>query len=157
MADEPPHLQAGMSARVYFDISSLHAQGQDIGDISTLVYYDAADQIDGNATSVSAPVQWGDANSCVYYVTINWGGDQIGLPPSRAFEFGINAAIGPQYKFYWNSAASPFMTGLAAARTRPPRTRTSRSTSTGRWSTGRRRRSPRTRAAAQPAAAARRR
>ena len=114
MADEPPHLQSGMSARVYFDISSLHAQGQDISDISTPVYYDAADQIDGNATSISAPVQWGDANSCVYYVTVNWGSDQIGLPPSRAFEFGINAAIGPQYKFYWNSAASPFMTGLAA-------------------------------------------
>jgi endoglucanase len=114
MADEPPHLQSGMSARVYFDISSLHAQGQDISDISTPVYYDAAGQIDGNATSVSAPVQWGDANSCIYYVTISWGSDQIGLPPSRAFEFGINAAIGPQYKFYWNSAGSPFMTGLAA-------------------------------------------
>ena len=107
MADEPPHLQSGMSARVYFDISSLHAQGQDISDISTPVYYDAADQIDGNATSVSAPVQWGDANSCIYYVTVNWGSDQIGLPPSRAFEFGINAAIGPQYKFYWNSAVVP--------------------------------------------------
>ena len=79
MADEPPRLQSGMSARVYFDISSLHAQGQDISDISTPVYYDAADQIDGTATSVSAPVQWGDANSCIYYVTVNWGSDQIGL------------------------------------------------------------------------------
>jgi hypothetical protein len=59
-------------------------------------------------------VQWGDANSCIYYVTVNWGSDQIGLPPSRAFEFGINAAIGPNYGFYWNSASSPFMTGLAA-------------------------------------------
>jgi hypothetical protein len=99
---------------VYYDISSLHAQGQDISDISTPVYYDAADSIDGNPTSISAPVQWGDSNSCIYYTTINWGSDAIGLPPSRAFEFGINAAIGPDYDFYWNSAASPFMTGLAA-------------------------------------------
>ena len=114
VATQPPHFQSGMSARVYFDISSLHAQGQDISDISTPVYYDAADSIDGNPTSISAPVQWGDSNSCIYYTTINWGSDAIGLPPSRAFEFGINAAIGPDYDFYWNSAASPFMTGLAA-------------------------------------------
>ena len=114
MATQPPHFQSGLSARVYFDISSLHAEGQGISAISTPVYYDAADQIDGNPTAVSAPVQWGDANSCIYYVTVNWGSDQIGLPPSRAFEFGINAAIGPNYGFYWNSASSPFMTGLAA-------------------------------------------
>jgi endoglucanase len=114
MADEPPHLQTGMSARVYFDISSLVQAGQTISAVSTPVYYDAADQIDGNATSVSAPVQWGDASSCVYYVTVDWSKDGIGLPASRAFEFGINAAIGSDYGFHWNSASSPFMTGLAA-------------------------------------------
>jgi endoglucanase len=114
MADEPPHFQSGMSARVYFDIGSLYAQGQTIADVSTPVYYDAADQIDGQPTAISAPVQWGAADSCVYYVTINWGSDEIGLPPSRAFEFAFNAALGPDYKFYWNSSASPFMTGLAA-------------------------------------------
>ncbi len=113
-ADEPPHPQTGMSVRVYFDISSLYAQGQNISAVSTPVYYDAADQIDGRPTSISTPVQWGDSSSCVYYVTINWGNDQIGLPPSRAFEFAINAAIGPDYKFYWNSAKSRFITGLAA-------------------------------------------
>jgi endoglucanase len=114
MADEPPHLQTQMSTRVYFDISALYAEGQTISDVSTPVYYDAADYIDGNPTAISAPVQWGGADSCVYYVTVNWGQDGIGLPPSRAFEFAINAAIGPDYKFYWNSSASPFMTGLAA-------------------------------------------
>ena len=77
--------------------------GQSISAISTPVYYDAAGQIDGTPTAISTPTQWGDANSCVYYVTVNWGNDQIGLPPSRAFEFGINAAIGPNYKSYWNS------------------------------------------------------
>ncbi len=113
-ADEPPHLQTGMSMRVYFDISSLHAAGQAISDVSTPVYYDAASQIDGHATSISAPAQWGGTSSCVYYVTINWGTDGIGLPPSRAFEFAFVDALGPNYKFYWNSSASPFMTGLAA-------------------------------------------
>ena len=78
------------------------------------MYYDAADQIDGNPTAVSAPVQWGDANSCIYYVTVNWGSDQIGLPPSRAFEFGINDGDRARLRLHWNSASSPFMTGLAA-------------------------------------------
>lgn len=114
LADEPPHFQSGMSVRVYFDIGSLHAQGQTIADVSTPVYYDAAGQIDGRPTAISAPVQWGAADSCVYYVTISWGSDEIGLPPSRAFEFAFNAAIGPACEFYWNSSASPFMTGLAA-------------------------------------------
>jgi endoglucanase len=113
-ADEPPHLQTGMSMRVYFDASSLYAAGQSISDISTPVYYDAADQIDGRATSISAPVQWGGTSSCVYYVTINWGSDGIGLPPSRAFEFAFVDAIGTDYKFHWSSATSPFMTGLSA-------------------------------------------
>ncbi|HZR48737.1 MAG TPA: glycoside hydrolase family 9 protein [Streptosporangiaceae bacterium] len=113
-ADEPPHLQTGMSMRVYFDISALHAAGQTISSVSTPVYYDAASQIDGHATSISAPTQWGGSTSCVYYVTLNWGSDGIGLPPSRAFEFAFVDALGPNYKFYWNSAASPFMTGLAA-------------------------------------------
>jgi endoglucanase len=113
-ADEPPRLQTGMSVRVYFDISSLHAAGQSIGAVTTPVYYDAANQIDGSPTAISAPVQWGSASSCVYYVTINWGSDGIGLPPSRAFEFAFVAALGPGYKYYWNSSASPFMTGLAA-------------------------------------------
>jgi hypothetical protein len=113
-ADEPPHLQTGMSMRVYFDISALHAAGQNISDISTPVYYDAASQIDGHATSISAPAQWGGTTSCVYYVTINWGSDGIGLPPSRAFEFAFVDAIGTDYKFHWSSASSAFMTGLAA-------------------------------------------
>lgn len=114
LATQPPHFQTGLSARVYFDISSLYAEGQSISSISTPVYYDAASQIDGNTTSISAPVQWGGADSCVYYTTVSWAKDGIGLPPSRAFEFGINAAIGPNYKYYWSSANSPSVTGLAA-------------------------------------------
>jgi len=113
-ADEPPHLQTGMSVQVFFDISSMYAAGQNISDLSTPVYYDAADQAFGSATSISAPVQWGGADSCVYYVTINWGSDGIGLPPSFAFEFAFVDALGPSYKYYWSSASSPFMTGLSA-------------------------------------------
>ena len=114
VASAPPHFETDLSTRVFFDISSIFKQGQTISNISTPVYYDAASQIDGKTTSISAPAQWGDANSCLYYVTIGWTGDNVGLPPSRAFEFGINAAIGPNFQFYWNSSASPFITGLAA-------------------------------------------
>ena len=46
---------------------------------------------------------------------------QESLPPSRAFEFGINAAIGPNFKYYWTSAASPFITGTGSPKTAPSR------------------------------------
>ncbi|HEY3871853.1 MAG TPA: glycoside hydrolase family 9 protein [Actinocrinis sp.] len=114
VATQPPHFETDMSARVYFDISSLYAAGQNISAISTPVYYDAAGQIDGKPTSISAPVQWGGTDSCVYYTTVSWAGDDVGLPPSRAFEFGINAAIGPNFDFYWNPANSYSLTGLSA-------------------------------------------
>lgn len=113
-ATHPPHFESGLSARVYFDIRSLWQHGQTIADISTPVYYDAAAQIDGTPAKVSAPVRWGDASSCVYYVTIDWSGHPIGLPPSRAFQFGINAAIGPNWTYYWDSSTSYSLTGLAA-------------------------------------------
>ena len=113
-ATHPPHFQTDLSARVYFNIHSLVQHGQDISAISTPVYYDAASQIDGHATSVSAPVRWGDASSCLYYVSIAWTGDNVGLPPSRAFQFGINSAIGSDYLFHWSSSGSPGLTGLAA-------------------------------------------
>ena len=56
-ATHPPHFQTDLSARVYFNIHSLVQHGQDISAISTPVYYDAASQIDGHATSVSAPAK----------------------------------------------------------------------------------------------------
>jgi hypothetical protein len=55
LADEPPHFETDMSARVYFDVSSLYKAGQTISAISNPVYYDAASQIDGRPTSISAP------------------------------------------------------------------------------------------------------
>ncbi|HKN96899.1 MAG TPA: glycoside hydrolase family 9 protein [Pseudonocardiaceae bacterium] len=112
VATQPPHFESDLSARVYFDISSLVQAGQGIGDVSTPVYYDAASTVDGHTTTIGAPVQWGDAASCVYYVPIDWSGDAIS--GSRAFEFGVNAAIGKDFGFHWSSAASPSFAGLAA-------------------------------------------
>ncbi|MBX6372240.1 MAG: glycoside hydrolase family 9 protein [Acidothermus sp.] len=112
-ATHPPHFESDLSARVYFNIRSLWQHGQTIADVSTPVYYDAAAQIDGTPTRISGPTRWGDAASCVYYVTIDWSGHPIGLPPSRAFQFGINAAIGPNWQYYWDSSASYSLTGLA--------------------------------------------
>ena len=69
-ADPPAPLQTGISTPVLFDISSLHAAGQNISDISTPVYFDAADQIDGDPhvdRRAGAIRRRGD---CVYYVTI---------------------------------------------------------------------------------------
>jgi hypothetical protein len=108
----PPHLQTDMSARYYFDISSLHAQGQTIKDITTPIYYDAAKDFDSKTTTISKPVRWGEASSCVYYVTIDWTGN--GISGARELEFGVHAEMGPNYKWYWSSAKSPSFAGLAA-------------------------------------------
>ncbi len=54
-ASDPPHFETDMSARVYFDISSVWAHGQTIGDISTPIYYDAAGHIDGTPTRTALP------------------------------------------------------------------------------------------------------
>jgi endoglucanase len=112
VASQPPHFETDMSARYFFDISAIHAHGQTIADVTTPIYYDASAQIDSHPTAISAPVRWGDASSCLYYVSIDWTGVQ--LSGSRAFEFGVNSAMGPGYLFYWDSTKSPSYTGLAA-------------------------------------------
>ena len=46
----------------------------------------------------------------------------------RAWALAVAGGPAVGYKFYWNSSASPFMTGLSAAPTPPRRIRTSPST-----------------------------
>jgi hypothetical protein len=111
-ATEPPHWESDMSARYYFDISSIYAHGQGISSISTPIYYDAADGVDGHATTIGAPVQWGPSDSCVYYVPISWAGDSS-LVATRAFQFGIIASQASNYKYYWSPGSSWSYQGVA--------------------------------------------
>jgi hypothetical protein len=112
-ATEPPHYEADMSVRYYFDISSVHAHGQGISAISTPIYYDAAAGTDGNASRIGAPVRWGPSGSCVYYVPMSWAGDRR-LVGSRALELGIVASQGPDHKYYWRPGRSWSYQGVAA-------------------------------------------
>jgi hypothetical protein len=72
----PPHFQTDLSVRYFFDISEIHKQGQGIGAVSSAVYYDASAP-SGHPAKVSAPVRWGGADSCVYYVTLDWTGAEV--------------------------------------------------------------------------------
>ncbi len=111
-ATHPPHFATDMSARYFFDISELHAQGQDIGAVSTSIYYDASHTSYGQpATQLSEPVRWGDADSCIYYVTADWTGAEVS--GSRAFEFGLTEAMTSDWKTYWDSTNDPSFAGLA--------------------------------------------
>ena len=109
----PPHYETDMSLRYYFDISEIFKQGQGISAVSPEVYYDASATRYGQpATKLSAPVRWGDANSCVYYVTVDWTGANVF--GARDFQFGLNEAQTSNYKTYWDPTNDYGFTGLTA-------------------------------------------
>ena len=113
IATHPPHFETDMSARYYFDISEIYKQGQGVSAITNSIYYDASSTSYGQpATKLSAPVRWGDASSCVYYVTADWTGAQVS--GSRAFEFGLTEAQTSDWKTYWDSTNDYGFTGLSA-------------------------------------------
>ncbi|MCL5047638.1 MAG: glycoside hydrolase family 9 protein, partial [Firmicutes bacterium] len=111
-AIDPPHYQTQMSARYYFDISSIYAHGETINDVTTPIYYDASGTSYNEPVQISKPVQWGGPNSCVYYVDLNWNTAQV--VGQRALEFGIVTAQASNYSYYWNPANSWSYQGVAA-------------------------------------------
>ncbi len=113
VATHPPHVQTDLSARYYVDISELHKQGQDISAVTGAIYYDASStSYRQPPTRLSAPVRWGDASSCLYYVTADWTGAQVS--GARAFQFGLTEAQTSDYKTYWDSTNDPSFVGLPA-------------------------------------------
>jgi endoglucanase len=108
----PPHYQTDMSARYFFNISELHKQGQDISAVSSEIYYDASAASYNQPAKIGAPVRWGDASSCLYYVPIDWTGDDVF--GARAFQFGLIEAQTANWKNYWDSTNDPSFTGLSA-------------------------------------------
>jgi endoglucanase len=108
----PPHYQTDMSARYYFDISEIAKQGQDISAVTGQIYYDASAASYNQPAKLSAPVRWGDASSCVYYVTLDWTGDDVF--GARPLQFGLNEAQTSNWKTYWDPTNDYSYTGLAA-------------------------------------------
>jgi len=112
-ATHPPHFETTLSARYYFDISEIHKQGQDAGAVTPSIFYDAsATSYNQPPTRLSAPTRWGDAASCLYYVTADWTGAQVS--GGRAFQFGLTEAQTANWKTYWDATNDPSFTGLAA-------------------------------------------
>ncbi len=111
-AIDPPHYQTQMSARYYFDISSIYAHGENISDVTTPIYYDASGTSYNQPVEISKPVQWGGPKSCVYYIDLNWNTAQV--VGQRALEFGIVTSQASNYSYYWSPAKSWSYQGIAA-------------------------------------------
>jgi endoglucanase len=108
----PPHFQTDMSARYFFDISELHAQGQDISAVGGEIQYDASGGTYGQPATLSAPVRWGGPSSCVYYVSLDWtGADVFG---ARPLQFELKEDLTSDWKTYWDPTNDYGFTGLKA-------------------------------------------
>ncbi len=110
-ASRPPHYETDLSARYYFDIKELHNQGQDISAVSTQIYYDSSAASYNQPAKVTGPVRWGGASSCVYYVTLDWNGDDVF--GARPLQFGLVEAQTSNWKTYWDPTNDYSYTGLA--------------------------------------------
>jgi endoglucanase len=99
-----------MKIRYFFDITELLAAGQTISNVSVAIYYDQEKNLEG-AVAVNGPLAW-NGSATVYYVEFNWTGYHIW--GTRDLEFGLNAAIGPNYLFYWNASNDWSRQGLTA-------------------------------------------
>lgn len=95
---QPPHFVTNMKARYFFDISELLAVGQTVSDVSVAIYYDQESNLEG-PVAVHGPLAW-NGSSTVYYVEFDWSGYHLWT--TRDLEFGLNVAIGPSFKFYWD-------------------------------------------------------
>jgi endoglucanase len=109
---QPPHFETDMKVRYFFDISELLAAGQTISNVSVAIYYDQEKNLEG-AVAIHGPLAW-NGSATVYYVEFDWTGYHIW--GTRDLEFGLNAAIGPNYQFYWNASNDWSRQGLTATR-----------------------------------------
>jgi hypothetical protein len=108
----PPHYQTDLTARYFFNISEIHRQGQDISAVTTEVYYDASAASHNQPARITGPTRWGGADSCVYYVTLDWNG--VDVFGARAFQFGLIEAQTANWRTYWDPTNDPSYAGLAA-------------------------------------------
>ena len=95
----PPSFEDGLTARYYFDISELVANGQDIDDLSVQVMYDQASICDGVKTKINGPFVWDKKNN-IYYVELDWSEDNF--HGNREIHFGLVPAQDKNYKVHWN-------------------------------------------------------
>jgi hypothetical protein len=109
---QPPHFETDMKIRYFFDITELLAAGQTISNVSIAIYYDQEKNLEGPVV-VRGPLAW-NGSTTVYYAEFDWTGYHIW--GTRDLEFGLNAAIGPNYLFYWNASNDWSRTGLTATK-----------------------------------------
>jgi hypothetical protein len=106
----PPALVDDLSARYYFDISEMTANGQSANDIKVEVYYDEAKVVDGTDTALSKPTQ---ASGDVYYVEASWKG--IPFWGKREIQFGLIAGQDANWKENWDPSNDYSHTGISSS------------------------------------------
>ncbi|HLI69733.1 MAG TPA: glycoside hydrolase family 9 protein [Ktedonobacteraceae bacterium] len=116
---QPPQFVSGLKVRYFFDISELLAVGQSISDVSVAIYYDQNANISpgGGPVAVNGPFAW-DNSTSIYYVEFDWSAYSIWT--TRVLEFGLNAAINSDYKFYWSSSNDWSFQGLTSTAATTP-------------------------------------
>lgn len=114
----PPHVETGMSARYYFNISELLAAGQTIQDVSLEIYYDQEKTASGKAVKVTGPVAV-DAAAGTYYYEFSWAGAKV--YGKRDLQFGLLAKQDSTFKSNWNPANDWSRQGITAAASVTPR------------------------------------
>lgn len=107
----PPHVETGMSARYYLNISEMLAAGQTIGDVSLEIYYDQERTVSGKAVKVIGPVAV-DAAAGIYYYEFSWEGAKI--YGKRELQFGLQAKRAANSNLYWNPANDWSRQGITA-------------------------------------------
>lgn len=110
---QPPQLVTGLKVRYFFDISELLAVGQSISAVSVPIYYDQNGSSGSGPITVNGPFAWNNSTT-VYYVEFDWS--KYALWTTRDLEFGVNAAIGSDFKFHWGPTNDWSRQGITATK-----------------------------------------
>ncbi len=96
----PPRYIDTLSARYFFNVNELIANGQSADDVIVDIYYDAQRaSTDGETfATISKPIKWDDKGT--YYVEISWDG--CAFYGTRVFHFGLIADMDSNYTTHWD-------------------------------------------------------
>jgi endoglucanase len=112
---QPPQYVTGLKVRYFFDISELLAVGQTISAVTVAIYYDqnATNATPAGPTGINGPFAW-NSSTTLYYVEFDWSA--YPLWTTRDLQFGLNVAIGSDYKFHWDPTNDYSRQGITATK-----------------------------------------
>lgn len=94
----PPRTVEGITARYFFNISELEADGQDIDDISVEKMYDEHETENEEPADISGPYKWNDDGE--YYIELSWM--DYDLYGDWELHFGLIAGQNEEWESNWD-------------------------------------------------------